>query len=130
VPVNRLRPKEARYTLARVKEQDWADKDNVFLMGQSEGGMSATRVKSHGFKGIIISGFYCIMGVNAEADTPILALNHEADPWFRNPSRCTDNWGERQNAKEVILPGTGHSTVYSSTANRAVIDFLKQNNPR
>lgn len=130
VPVNRLRPKEARYTLSKVKEQVWADKDNIFLMGQSEGGMSATRVKSNGFKGIIISGFHCVLGVNADPSTPILALNHESDPWFHTPTRCSENWGDRQNSKEVVLPGTGHSTVYSTTANRAVIDFLKQHNPR
>ena len=54
----------------------------MFLLGHSEGAMAATRTSDIGFKGIIVSGFLCSLGVMASASTPILATSWRADPYF------------------------------------------------
>jgi dienelactone hydrolase len=122
-----LRPLEAEFALSQVKKMPWADKNNIFLMGHSEGGMGASRVKEEGFKGIIFSGFNCRWGVSAERNVPLLAIEHETDPWFKHNSRhCKDNWEERNDANQIILKGHGHSTAGNRIAENEVKKFLER----
>jgi pimeloyl-ACP methyl ester carboxylesterase len=136
VPVNELRPAEAEYAISKLKEMPWADPNNIFLMGHSEGGMGAFLTKELGLRGVIISGFPCtIRGrrFGSATDTPTLILNHETDPFFIRPNveymQCSDRpyWKFRTNTSEVILPGNGHGTAHSPIAQEAVIKFLKAN---
>ncbi len=134
IPVNELRPAEAAYAMARVREQTWADQDNIFLMGHSEGGMGAYLTPDLGFQGVIISGFICSIpgGIRAQRSTPVLTINWALDPWFVRPDRpylqCADRpfWSRRSNAKQLVLPGQGHATASESTARDAVGSFLKE----
>lgn len=134
IPVRELRPAEASYAMARVREQTWADQDNIFLMGHSEGGMGAYLTPEMGFKGIIISGFICLIpgGIRAQLATPVLAINWELDPWFIRPDRpnlqCAERpfWSRRSNAKQLVLPGQGHATAFETIARDAVGSFLKE----
>ena len=134
IPVNELRPAEAAYAMARVREQTWADQDNIFLMGHSEGGMGAYLTPELGFQGVIVSGFICSIpgGLRALPATPVLAINWEFDPWFVRPDRpylqCADRgfWPRRSNAKQLVLPGQGHATAFEATARDAVGRFLKE----
>lgn len=133
VPVNELRPAEAEYAMLKVKEQSWADKNNIFLMGHSEGGMAAYLTKELGFNGVIISGFPCTVrgGFRSDSTTPVLVIAWETDPFFIKSDRlytqCSDRpfWKNRQNAFEIILPGKGHATAFESSAKHAVDKFLK-----
>jgi poly(3-hydroxybutyrate) depolymerase len=134
VPVNELRPAEAEYAMTKLKEQTWADKRNIFLMGHSEGGMAAYMTPELGFNGVIISGFICTLrgGIRADRTTPVLAINWKTDPYFaktkRNTRQCSElpMWTMRTNASELVLEGTGHATGYESNAREAVGKFLKQ----
>lgn len=131
VPVNDLRPAEAEFAIQKVREQEWADKDNIFLMGHSEGGMAVGFSRHLDVNGIIISGWTCFRGVRSKPDTPLLVINWDRDPWFEKPDRpysqCSDKpfWKNKTVAQEVILPGKGHATGYEETARNAVAKFLK-----
>lgn len=133
VPVNDLRPAEAEYAASKVKEMKWADKDNIFLMGHSEGGMGAYLTKELGFKGIIVSGFPCSVRrrVGSEHGTPFLAINWERDPYFENTNypyaQCSDRpfWKTRIDTNQLVLPGKGHATAYERSAREAVLKFIK-----
>ena len=134
IPVQDLRPAEAAYAMARVREQTWADQDNIFLMGHSEGGMGAYLTPELGFKGVIVSGFICSIpgGLRAQPATPVLAINWEVDPWFVRPGRpylqCADRgfWPRRSNARQLVLSGQGHATAFEAIARDAVGNFLKE----
>jgi pimeloyl-ACP methyl ester carboxylesterase len=100
-------------------------------MGHSEGGMAAYLAPELGFKGIVISGFPCVIrgGIRAKFDTPVLAINWEQDPYFVNSrfKQCaaTPAWQKRSNATELVLSGAGHATAYDSSAREAVSKFFK-----
>jgi poly(3-hydroxybutyrate) depolymerase len=128
VPVNRLRPAEVAYAMAQLQTKPWVDKKHVFLMGHSEGAMAATRTPDMGFKGIIISGFVCSLGVKAGAATPLLAISWSSDPYFQRAGfQCDSQWGARDNGIQLVLPGHGHSTSSESSARQAVANFLDNN---
>jgi dienelactone hydrolase len=132
VPVNDLRPAEVSYAMAQLKEQPWADKDKVFLMGHSEGAMAAYLTPESGFRAIVLSGFPCAIrgGIRAKPDTPVLALNWEKDPYFvRTPiKQCaqTPLWQRRTNVTELMFPGAGHATAFEPAAQAAVIRFFSE----
>ncbi len=132
--MNDLRPAEAEFAIKKLQEKVWADKDNIFLMGHSEGGAGAFLTIESGFKGVIVSGFSCGVRkkVGSADSTPFLAINWEVDPYFSKdgvPQRqCSDRpfWKNRVDKVEVILKGKGHATASDSLANREVISFLKK----
>jgi hypothetical protein len=113
--------------MSQLQTMKWADKQRIFLMGHSEGAMAVTRTPDMGFKGVIVAGFICSLGVMASANTPILAISWSSDPYFQNRGfQCDSQWGARDNGKLVLLQGHGHGTVSSVEARRAVISFLAQ----
>ena len=134
VPVNDLRPAEAEYAGNKINEMEWVDKNNIFLMGHSEGGMGAFYTKEVGFKGVIVSGFPCRSRkpVGSGHGTPFLAINWERDPYFdknNNPYiQCSDKpfWKRRIDANQLVLPGKGHATAYERQAVDTVLKFLKE----
>jgi len=138
VPVDQLRPAEAEYALSKIKEQDWADKNNIFLMGFSEGGMAAHNVKEDGFAGLIMSGFPCALRgpIKSSFDTPTLVLNWKLDPDFiRNDGtyqQCTDKpyWKFRTKSIEILLDGKGHFNADEPLARDAVFKFLTENSKK
>lgn len=128
VPVNRLRPLEVEYAMAQLQNMKWVDKNRIFLMGHSEGAMAASRTPDMGFRGIIMNGFVCSLGVKASSAVPILAINWQSDPYFQGGGfQCDSQWGVRTNGMQVLLKGDGHGTSSSVEARRAVISFLAAN---
>jgi hypothetical protein len=132
VPVDQLRPAEAEYALSKLKELEWADKNNIFLMGFSEGGMAAHNAKESGFARIIMSGFPCALRnpIKSSVNTPTLVLNWKVDPDFiRNDGtyqQCSDKpyWQWRTKSAEILLDGKGHFNVHEPIAREAVLNFL------
>ena len=132
VPVHDLRPAEAEFAMSQLKMMKWADKNNIFLMGHSEGGMGAFLTKDIGFKGVIVSGFNCGIRkkIGSNYSTPFLALNWEIDPYFSKDNlpqkQCSDRpfWRDRLDKQELILKGKGHATGFEDSANNAVIKFI------
>jgi hypothetical protein len=132
-----MRIEEIRYAMEQIKKSAWADTDNVFLMGHSEGGQAAARTKLGGFRGIIISGWHCTNskrpgfdGIFAPLETAILTLEWDHDAWFEGTPQqgsCTNKFGERKKARQVLFSGTQHSTYEQPEAHDAVAQFLKEN---
>lgn len=137
--VHHLRQEEIAHSIEQIQKLDWVDQGNMFLMGHSEGGI-ATAIyvdRERYLKGRIITGWTCTFpyyahldGVRAPRRTPLLSVIFENDPWFRNPwtsGNCESKFGGRENAKSVVLEGTGHSTAHHPMAREAVLRFLREN---
>ncbi len=131
-----MRLEEISYAFEQVKNSPWADAQNVFLMGHSEGGIAAARTRLEGFSGIIISGWRCTNtknagfdGIFAPIETPVLTLEWNRDDWQNdtNKGSCTNKFGERKKAHQVLFPGNGHNVYEQRAAREAVTLFLKEN---
>jgi dienelactone hydrolase len=126
IPVHKLRLLEMEYATSQVKQQTWVDKNNIFLMGHSEGSVAVASAPDLGINGVIISGYVCRRGVQTDIKTPIMSVNFEQDPYFYEKNiTCSDQWGNRTNGKQVTLSGYGHATSQDSTAKEEVLNFLK-----
>jgi dienelactone hydrolase len=132
-----MRMEEIRYALEQVQKSDWADTNNVFLMGDSEGGQAAARDTLGDFRGIIISGWTCTNsarpdfdGIFAPLETPILTLEWDHDAWREGTPQqgsCANKFGERKKARQVLFSGTQHFTYDQWEARDADAQFLKEN---
>ena len=132
-----MRQEEIGYALEQLKKSAWADSNNIFLMGHSEGGQAAARNTLADFRGIIISGWTCtdsarvgFDGIFAPLETPILTLEWDHDPWREGTPQqgsCANKFGERKKARQVLFHGTQHSTYNQREARDAVAQFLKEN---
>ena len=126
----RMREEEIRYALAKLKSAPWADANNLFLMGHSEGGRAVSLWWLYGFKAAIISSNACKSGVQLPYSMPILAVSFAADPWMSGSVSCRDSFNNRDNATELILPGGRHDTSKSTEAVNAVLKFLGEHTRR
>jgi hypothetical protein len=122
--------------LSKIKEQEWADKKNIFLMGFSEGGMASHRVTDPGFAGVIMSGFPCALNgpIKSPTNTPTLVLNWTVEPDFILNNglvrkQCSEKpfWKFRSKSTEVLLDGKGHFNADDPLARDAVFKFLTEN---
>lgn len=126
-----MRQEEIKYALGRLRASAWVDQRNLFLMGHSEGGRAVADWSGRGFNAHVISGSRCSAGVWAPRGTPVLAVNFEHDPWAgRSRATCADRFGGRDNARELLLPGSGHDTSRSRDAVNAVVEFLRAHTVR
>ena len=132
------RQQEIAYALNQTMNSAWAQRQNIFLMGHSEGGFAVAQSPRSEFAGEIISGATCTNrnnpaydGIFAPASMPVLAIAAIQDEWFENKSatkgRCADKAFGRSYFKQVDLPGSTHPTYASPVAREAVEDFLIQN---
>jgi len=125
-----FRQQEIRYTLEKVKSSSWADTNNIFLMGHSQGGISTALNKLNDFKGLIISGWTCtdtlIGGIHSATNMPILVMAYDNDPWRQDKTkgRCVDVATQHTNLKQLDLVGNYHGTVDNSKAREEVKMFL------
>lgn len=131
-----MRQQEIKHALAAVKKSPWADGNNIFLMGFSEGGTAAARTKLVGFSGIIITGWRCTNsknpnfdGIFAPKETPILTVEWNRDDWQNDVTKgsCSDKFGDRPKASQLLLPGNGHPVFEQAKAREAVATFIKDN---
>jgi dienelactone hydrolase len=134
-----MRLEEIAYALTQLRTLSWVDQRNFFLMGHSEGGITAARWRGGEFNGHIISGWTCTApplpsfdGVQAPLATPVLAISFESDPWFHGPyaGSCANKFGARKDARQVTLPGSGHDTASHAEARTAVLRFLRDHSVR
>ena len=131
-----MRQQEIRFALDAAGKSSWADRNNIFLMGFSEGGTAAARTKLTGFSGIIITGWRCTNaknpnfdGIFAPKETPILTVEWNKDDWQNDATKgsCSDKFGDRPKATQLLLPGNGHPVFDQAKARDAVEKFLKEN---
>lgn len=124
---------EIGYAMLRLGELSWVDKNNIFLMGHSEGGNATARQPGGGFKGLIISGWTClhkrnpnVRGINAPKEIPVLAIAYTQDPFFHGKDtegRCADVVKDRE-IIQIDLPGIAHGIYSEPRARSAVAKFL------
>lgn len=130
----RLRNAELRQARDELHKLKWLDKQKIFLMGHSEGGMTVSRTPLDGFRAVISSGYWCHERLEIKhGGAPFLFLNWEADPWFRarannrNPTICQQHADRRPSTKQTIILGEGHATSTSNEAIKTVQEFLRLN---
>lgn len=134
---HRLRQQEIDDAYERVVKSEWAQKQNVFLMGHSEGGIAAARTKRGDFQAIVISGWTCTSkypgyaGVYAPATVPVLSLLWKNDRWFpsgrHDHGTCEASIAGRQGSTHITLDGFDHNTFSSLLARESVRKFLMAN---
>ena len=130
------RQQEITYALMQVQKNNWADNNQVFLMGHSEGGIATALSEHDGFSARVISGWTCtaknnpkFTGIYASKNTPVLAVASLDDDWRKgkpNEGRCIDSAPDHK-ITQVDLSGNEHGTYDSQVARDAVIKFLKEN---
>ena len=96
----RMRQYDAGNAIEKARALPWVDSDNIFLMGLSQGGITAatfrSRDKSKRVNARVIEGWTChagwseYRGIRAPESEPVLSLVGENDPWFR----ASYSWGD------------------------------------
>jgi dienelactone hydrolase len=134
---HRLRQQEIDNAYTMVVNSPWAQKNNIFLMGHSEGGIAAARTKRDDFQGIIISGWTChskyqgYAGIYSPLTVPVLSIIWKQDRWFpqgrHDHGTCESSLVGRARSKHVTLEGFDHNTFYSTLAREEVKKFLLEN---
>lgn len=124
-----LRLEELDYARDQISNSAWADQNNIFLMGHSEGGITVSLTTRSDLRGVIISAWYCglMTGLRTAIGIPVLAIDHESDPWFPGVpgGGCGKHFGDRPHSKMLTLPGRGHDT-FEVPAQEALASFLKE----
>ncbi|RXJ87750.1 hypothetical protein [Arcobacter sp. CECT 8985] len=139
--VHKVRVAEIFYNIKKLKEFDFIDFKNIFLMGSSEGALAAAKYSRNEFKGRIITAFACENGyysndfkIGAKKSDPFLNIIGTKDEFFSNNSKfehnkvtghCTNALLKYKNAKVVILPKTRHNVIENKYTIPEVLSFLK-----
>jgi dienelactone hydrolase len=128
------RQEEITYALEEIAKVDWADKNQIFLMGYSEGGIAVASSTHRSFRANIILAWTCTFrnhktldGIKSPKEIPILAVAAKYDVWRvgkASEGRCIDKADGRP-LIQVDLNGSEHATTKYPESKPAVLDFLK-----
>ena len=82
-----FRMEEVSFALEQLWTERWADWGRMFLVGTSEGGVTAALYRGDEFKARVIAQWTCsgaphVAGIAAPLDEPILAVRGAQDPWY------------------------------------------------
>ncbi len=129
--VRLMRIEEIAYAVTKLTEDPTVDKSRIVVFGHSEGAIAvASSEPPAGVRGVIVSGWTChgavpiATGLLAPPTVAVLAIEFEHDSVLRIQGRCSEFFGGRAAARELILPGTGHNAGGSKAARQAVAEFL------
>jgi len=140
--VHNVRQAEILYVLKKFKKMDFIDDDNLFLMGNSEGGLAAAIYKCKQIKGRIITAFSCESSyfyenfkLGSQKDEPFLNIIGTHDQFFAKKSKLNkkyqveghgiDALKKYTNAKIVILSNTKHDITTNLYVKDEIVNFLK-----
>jgi dienelactone hydrolase len=132
--IKNLRANEARVAKNKILKMSWADRNNLFLMGHSEGGSGVVFMRGLSFKAVVSSGFKCgkyhpthgRLPIRLSAKVPVLFIYYKNDPWF-DQDNCKDFVKTRNNVKVIELEGDKHGTSSNQIARDAVAEFFSKN---
>ena len=112
-----VRDSEIRFAAQQLARLPWVDRDNLYLMGHSEGGEIVAAYRGEEFKGRIVSAAYCWRGVDSPTRT--LAITVQDDHWAKREN-C------RNAAHKVVIDGAEqtHWTFNYPEAEAAVRAYL------
>lgn len=139
--VHEIRQAEIYISLKKLIKFDFIDRRNIFLMGHSEGALSAAIYKSKNIKGRIISGFSCEDSyfyknpkLGSAPDEPFLNIIGTDDQYFGRCSEFNKFYNtaghggialqNNKNAKIVLLGNTPHDVTQSIYTVNEIVSFL------
>lgn len=136
-----FRSAELTYALERIHQLAWVDLENLFLIGASEGGVTAALFRAKVFNARVIVQWTCtgaplVEGLDAPRDTPILAIVREDDPYYA-PTNTPGQQGHcglymegRIAGRSLILPAASgpaaHDVLVDPEAMDAIVAFLNE----
>ncbi len=149
-PTLKMRQYDAGYAIAKAKTLPWVDDSNVFLMGLSQGGITAATFfstrREHSLRARIVEGWHChagwteYAGINAPESEPVLSLLGDKDPWFKKPGSkrlsysCGRFLKESNGSRSVVYSdgflSTRHELLESRKVQQTVLDFLSSQRSR
>jgi hypothetical protein len=127
---------EANYAHQAANNLPWVDKRTIFMMGFSEGGITAAKYQRGGLAGRIILGWTCnsawpeYSGISGPRDEPILAVVASNDPWYSRPStsgHCGSWMLLRRNAESVVVNVNFHAVQFFPEVREKIVKFLELN---
>ncbi len=131
-----FRQEEINFALQQMVGNAWADWDNLFIVGVSEGGLAAAQFRGGLFKARVITQWTChgstwVRGIDGPEDTPILAVVRKDDPWYTSGSGkqagdCSSYFGDKRPGSEslVLEKGESHDVIDDAQVVARIIDFL------
>ncbi len=131
-----FRQAEINYAVQQLAQSEWADIDNLFLVGVSEGGLAAAHYRGDIFRARVITQWTChgaslVEGLTAPVDTPILAVVRKHDPWYdgskgnSQAGDCGAYFDDRPHSRSIILDkGKKHSVMKDDEILQIIIEFL------
>ena len=140
--VHKVRVAEIYYNHKRLNKLDFIDSRNVFLMGNSEGGLAAAIYESNKFAGRIVTAFSCESSyfyknfkLGSKRSEPFLNIIGTHDEFFAKKTylnkkyKVNGNGIEKlknyKNAKVVILPKAKHDLTANIYVKDEILSFLR-----
>jgi dienelactone hydrolase len=135
-----FRTAELTYALERLPTLPWVDLDNLFLIGASEGAVTAALFRGDVFNARVIAQWTCtgaplVAGIDAPRRTPILAIVREDDPFYApgntpgQQGHCGVYMGDRARSQSLVVrAGSGdaaHDVLGDAGAVAAILEFLE-----
>ena len=125
---------EAHHAYRYALTLHWVDRNNIFLMGWSEGGITTARYPFGNLAGRVILGWTCTTGwweyegLAGPLDEPILSVVATDDPWFNEPwlaGDCGDFMHNRKTSESLVIEKPHHDVLSLPKVQVKVLQFLK-----
>ena len=138
----KIRQFDAGYAIRQAKLVPWVDADRMYLMGLSEGGITAATFRDDSgdtsVRARIVEGWTCnagwreYRGIHAPEGEAVLTLLGANDPWFQNPytkGKCTRFVNRRNDGSKSVVYTEGdlrdrHELLEDKAVQAEVLEFL------
>jgi dienelactone hydrolase len=134
-----FRQAEINFALQQMAGSKWADWDNLFVVGVSEGGLAAAHFRGDVFRARVITQWTChgstwVRGIDGPSDTPVLSVVRKDDPWYTKEGStqsgdCGAYFGDnRPGSRSMVLDkGSDHAVMGDKSVVSAIVSFLDAN---
>ena len=139
-----MRQQDALYAIKQAKSLEWVDSKNIFVIGHSEGGITAATMtgtsQEHAVNARVVEGWTCHAvgweeygGIRAPQSEPVLTIVGKHDPWFQSEytrgdcsAFLTPDNGSRSIVVEEGQLAYDHDLLFDEQLQNQVINFLRQ----
>lgn len=108
----KYRENDVKDAIKYLKNKEFVDTENIFLIGQSNGGsvaMNLANIKKTGLKAIAAYYPWCgALNKNVNLESPLLILGGDKDNWV-SPERCKKILSKGKEINIVTYPNSAHS---------------------